>query len=49
MAKRKKVYAVRVGRKPGIYTEWFGRNGAEAQVKGYPRAIFIGFPRLKNL
>jgi ribonuclease HI len=44
MAKRKRFYAVKVGRKPGIYTEWFGKNGAEAQVKGYPKAVFKGFP-----
>jgi ribonuclease HI len=43
MAKKKKFYAVRVGRKPGIYTEWFGRNGAEDQVKGFHNAIFKGF------
>ena len=43
MAKKKKFYAVRVGRKPGIYNEWFGRNGAEAQVKGFPKAVFKGF------
>lgn len=29
----KKYYAVKVGRKPGIYTSW---PEAEAQVKGYP-------------
>jgi ribonuclease HI len=44
MVKKKKFYAVKVGRKPGIYTEWFGKSGAEAQVRGYPKAVFKGFP-----
>jgi hypothetical protein len=48
MARKKKFYAVKVGRKPGICIEWFGRNSAETQVKDYPIAIFIGFPRLKK-
>jgi ribonuclease HI len=40
---KKKYYAVVRGRKPGIYTQWFGANGAEAQVKGFPNAVFKGF------
>ena len=43
MPKKKKYYAVKVGRKPGIYKAWFGKYGAEAQVKGYTKAIFKGF------
>jgi ribonuclease HI len=31
------------GRKPGIYTQWGGSDGAEAQVKGFPGAVFRGF------
>ncbi|XSG74591.1 ribonuclease HI [Herpetosiphon llansteffanensis] len=42
MAKRK-FYAVVKGRQPGIYTEWFGNDGAEAQVKGIDQAVFKGF------
>ena len=38
-----KFYAVKRGRKPGIYSQWYGENGAEAQVKGYPGAIYRGF------
>ena len=44
---KKKYYAVAAGRKPGIYNEWYGAYGAEAQVKGYPNALFKGFA-LKN-
>jgi len=36
----KKFHAVCVGRKPGLYAEWSGPNGAEAQIsrlKNYPR------------
>jgi ribonuclease HI len=43
VAKKKKYYAVKFGRKPGIYTQWFGENGAESQVKGFPKAVFKGF------
>lgn len=44
----KKFYAVAVGRQPGVYTEWFGENGAETQVRGYPGAVFKGFPTRKE-
>ncbi|MEW6441655.1 MAG: ribonuclease HI [bacterium] len=43
MAEKKKFYAVARGRKPGIYTEWFGPTGAEAQVRGFPGARYKGF------
>jgi ribonuclease HI len=42
MAKMK-FYAVVKGRKPGIYTEWFGAHGAEAQVKGFAAAVYKSF------
>jgi len=38
-----KFYAVRKGRRPGIYTRWSGTGGAEEQVKGYPGAVYKGF------
>ena len=41
---KKKFYAVAVGNSPGIYTEWFGDNGAEIQVRGFAGAVFKGFP-----
>ncbi len=48
MKKPQKFYAVARGRNPGIYTQWFGETGAEAQIKGFPRARFKGFPTLKE-
>lgn len=42
MAKAR-YYAVARGRRPGIYREWDGAEGAEAQVKGYPGARYQGF------
>ena len=45
---KKKYYAVAVGRNPGIYDEWYGENGAEVQVKGFPKARFKGFPTLQE-
>jgi len=45
---KKKYYAVAVGRRPGIYGNWFGADGAEAQVKGFPNAVFKGFPFRKE-
>jgi ribonuclease HI len=38
-----KFYAVVKGRKPGIYTEWFGAYGAEAQVRGFAGAVYKSF------
>jgi ribonuclease HI len=49
MGKRKnKYYAVAIGRKPGIYNKWYGENGAETQVKGFPNARFEGFATKKG-
>jgi len=42
----KKYYAVRAGRKPGIYRVWFGSGGAEEQVRSFPGAKFKGFGTL---
>ena len=44
LAKKKKYYAVAAGKVPGIYTEWFGDRGAEKQVRGFPGAVYKGFP-----
>ena len=41
---KKKFYAVVKGRIPGIYTVWFGKDGAQAQVNGFNGAVFKGFP-----
>lgn len=35
-----KYYAVVVGRKPGIYTDW---NTTKAMTQGYPKAVYKGF------
>jgi len=44
MAKAKNnFYAVARGKKPGIYTKWFGPEGAEIQVRGFEGARFKGF------
>lgn len=48
MKKTKKFYAVARGRNPGIYTQWFGSTGAEAQVKGFVGARFKGFAILEE-
>jgi ribonuclease HI len=48
MASKKKFYAVVVGRKPGIYTEWFGPDGAERQVVKYPKPVYKGFATRKE-
>lgn len=39
----KKFYAVAKGRRPGIYTRWFGEGGAQAQVIGFTGAVYKGF------
>lgn len=38
---KKKYYAVRAGRTPGIYTNW---DACKAQVDGFANASFKGFP-----
>ena len=43
---KKKFYAVIKGRQPGIYQEWFGENGADAQISGFSGAIYKSFPTL---
>ena len=43
MAKKKKYYAVAAGRIPGIYTSWFGKDGAQVQVTGVAGARYKGF------
>lgn len=48
MMAKKQFYAVRTGRKPGIYTEWAGPAGAEAQVKGVVGAAYRGFVTLEE-
>lgn len=40
---KKNYYGVAKGRKPGIYQEWYGENGAEKQISGFPGAVYKGF------
>ena len=40
---RKKYYAVRRGRRTGIFTDWFGPHGAQIQVQGFTGAQYRGF------
>jgi ribonuclease HI len=41
---KKKFYAVRKGHRTGIFTEWFGPQGAQIQVQGFAGAEYRGFP-----
>jgi ribonuclease HI len=45
---RKRFYAVVRGKRPGIYRTWDGPAGAQAQVKGFPGALFKGFTTLSE-
>jgi ribonuclease HI len=40
---KKKWYAVRRGRKNGLFEKWYGEGGAWEQVNGFPGAVFKGF------
>ncbi len=41
--KKKSFYAVFSGHKPGIYEEWFGEDGAKAQIDGFSKAKYKKF------
>ncbi|MFZ5519014.1 MAG: ribonuclease HI [Candidatus Zhuqueibacterota bacterium] len=43
---KKNYYVVFIGRSPGIYKEWFGEKGAEAQITGFSGARYKGFATL---
>jgi ribonuclease HI len=45
--KKKQYYLVVAGRKPGIYRQWSGGDGAAEQVQGYPKAVYRGFHTLE--
>lgn len=42
-ADKKRFYAVRAGRRPGIYNRWSGAGGAQEQVEGFAGAKYRGF------
>lgn len=46
--RKRKFYAVVAGYKAGIYDEWFGVEGAEAQSKGFPNAVYKSFATLAD-
>jgi ribonuclease HI len=46
--KKKQYYVVVNGRKPGIYTKWFGVGEAAEQVEGLPEAVYKGFYTLEE-
>jgi len=41
--KKKSIYVVVNGRKPGIYSKWFGVGETAEQVEGFPKAVYKGF------
>ncbi len=41
--KKKSIYVVINGRKPGIYSKWFGVGETAEQVEGFNEAIYKGF------
>jgi ribonuclease HI len=43
MAIKKKYYSVALGRKTGVFTEWYGPDGAEAQIHKFEGARYKGF------
>jgi hypothetical protein len=46
--KKPAFYAVHTGRKPGVYTSWYGAGGAEEAVRGYYKAVFKRFYNEKD-
>jgi len=45
---KNKFYVIVRGRKPGLYDSWYGEDGAEAQVNGFPNALHKGFKTLSE-
>jgi ribonuclease HI len=45
---KKQYYAVANGKSPGMYKTWSGKDGAQDQVKGFPKAKFKGFYALED-
>lgn len=46
MGKSQKYYAVARGMQPGIYTTWFGPEGAEERIRGFAGALYRKFASL---
>lgn len=45
---KKKFYSIVKGRRPGIYSRWFGPGGAEEQIRGYAGALYRGFATIEE-
>ncbi|MGC9324018.1 MAG: ribonuclease HI [Desulfomonilia bacterium] len=43
-----RIYVVVKGRKPGIYTFWYGPGGAYDQVNGFSGSVYRGFPGMEE-
>jgi ribonuclease HI len=48
MGNKNKYYSVARGRKTGIFSAWYGPNGAEAQILGYAGARYKGFATIEE-
>ncbi|MCS6889678.1 MAG: ribonuclease HI [Chloroflexus sp.] len=46
MSNKQKYYLVVRGRQPGLYRQWQGADGAQAQVDGFPNALYRSFATL---
>ncbi|WP_322490099.1 ribonuclease HI [Chloroflexus sp.] len=46
MSQKQQYYLVVRGRQPGLYQQWQGANGAQAQVDGFPNALYKRFATL---
>ncbi|MFN3372514.1 MAG: ribonuclease H family protein, partial [Chloroflexus sp.] len=43
---QQQYYLVVRGRQPGLYRQWHGADGAQAQVDGFPNALYKRFATL---
>jgi len=48
MGNKNNYYSVARGRKTGIFSAWYGPNGAEAQILGYAGARYKGFATIEE-
>ncbi len=46
MSQKQQYYLVVRGRQPGLYQQWYGADGAQAQVDGFPNALYKRFATL---
>lgn len=48
MSNNKQYYLVIRGRRPGVYRQWHGEEGAAKQVQGFSNALYKGFATLAD-